>query len=199
MTPRDDVLSLLKAEIKHAPEGEPFILKSGEESSWYLDCRPVTFGQPNLVGNAVLDELDQKSLQARDFTVVGGPALGAIPIAVAVGMLGNLRTFAVRPEPKDHGADGSLVIGDLRPGDRVLVVEDVLTSGGSLFHAIKEAVKAGAIVVAACVILYRGTPDSDGIPASEIVMPHIDIHDDQALKIPLISLYSRVDLGVSGG
>lgn len=174
MSNKDTLLEALIGQVKHAPEGEPFTLASGAQSMWYLDCRPVTFAYPQLVARVLLEELQV------NYNCVGGPAIGAVPIATAIGVVASVRTFAVRSEPKDHGADESLIIGALREGDETLVVEDVFTTGGSLARAIREVNKAGAGVAAACVLLNRSGEE-----------------DIKAEGIPVHYLFTPADLGVA--
>lgn len=191
----DRLLSVLKGAIKHGD----FTLASGAKSTWYLDCRPVTFSWPSLVANAFLDTLPDEMLVPA--TIVGGPAVGAIPIAVALGMDYGIRTFAVRPKPKDHGADlESLVIGDVRAGDRALVVEDVVTSGGSVARACSEVVKAGAEVIGVACLLKRGAPSETFAfedPNAEPMHTEDHYNGDGMIVVPFFHLFTIADLGLS--
>jgi orotate phosphoribosyltransferase len=190
---------------------EPFILKSGAKAWWYLDCRPVTFGFPRLVGKAVLDHLNYtiwgsipyvdeapQSYAQHVIDAVGGPAIGAVPIATSMAMALECRSFAVRPEAKDHGASGdSLIVGALEPGDKVIVVEDVFTSGGSLLSAMRAVNDAGAFVLAAVVLLYRGILDAEsGRPPQTIIMPTTDPLEGQEPEVPFLQLFTPADLGL---
>lgn len=135
-------------------EGE-FTLASGRTSKWYLDGRQVTFRgdcQP-LIGQAVLETLDAAG--AAGFDAVGGLTLGADPVAVAVATAKGIRAFSVRKEPKGHGAGGRMA-GPVEPGDRVLAVDDTVTTGGSLIQAVEAIRDFGCEVVAATCLLDRG-------------------------------------------
>ncbi|HVM41080.1 MAG TPA: orotate phosphoribosyltransferase [Acidimicrobiia bacterium] len=135
-------------------EGE-FTLASGRTSSWYLDGRQVTFRgdlQP-VIGRAVVDTLDAAGVG--DFDAVGGLTLGADPVAVAVATAKGIRAFSVRKEPKGHGAGGRMA-GPVEPGDRVLVVDDTITTGGSLIQAVEAIRDFGCEIVAATCLLDRG-------------------------------------------
>jgi orotate phosphoribosyltransferase len=132
-------------------EGD-FTLASGRQSNWYLDARQVTFRGDCLetVGRAVLEAVDGLA-----FDAVGGLTLGADPVALAVAACSGKRAFAVRKEAKGHGAGGRMA-GPVRPGDRILVVDDAVTTGGSTLAAIDAIVDYGAEIVAAACLLDRG-------------------------------------------
>jgi len=132
-------------------EGE-FTLASGRTSKWYMDARQVTFRGDCLetVGRAVLEAVDGVS-----FDAVGGLTLGADPVALAVAACSGKRAFAVRKEAKGHGAGGRMA-GPVRPGDRILVVDDAVTTGGSTLTAIDAIEEYGGQIVAAACLLDRG-------------------------------------------
>lgn len=137
----------LALEIK--PEGEFFTLKSGEKSSYYLDCRNLHLTPKGL--HAVVMALHGK-LMGMEFDAIGGPSLGADPIIgglmFVAGMMprAKYRGFLVRSAGKEHGKSGRIV-GPLKQGDRCVVVEDVTTTGGSALDACDEVEAFGAKVV----------------------------------------------------
>lgn len=147
-------------------EGE-FTLASGRTSSWYLVGRNLTFRGDclHLVGDAVLDALAAGG--APTFDTVGGIVVGAVPVALAVAERVPCRAFAVRKEAKDHG-DRSQIAGPLEPGDRVLIVEDTTTTGGSLLEAVDAVEAFGCEVVAASVLVDRGGELGDKLAARGI-------------------------------
>ena len=121
-----------------------FVLASGARSSYYIDCRTTTTHAEGqyLVGRLGLELLEREGLAPAS---VGGLTMGADPVAYAVAhaswIAGRpVHAFSVRKEPKDHGT-GRRIEGCFAAGDRVVVVEDVVTSGGSALRAI-EAVRA---------------------------------------------------------
>lgn len=133
-----------------------FVLASGAKSSYYIDCRNVTLSAEGAawIGEGILDLLAEEP-----FDAVGGMTMGADPILAAVltvaGLRGRaLRGFIVRKEAKQHGT-GKLVEGPLRAGDRVVIVEDVSTTGGSALKAAEAAEAAGAKVVRIVTVLDR--------------------------------------------
>lgn len=133
----------------------PFTLRSGEVSSWYLDARQTTFDGEGarLVGRAVLDVLTP------GIDAVGGMTMGADPIAVATAITAaaegrNLRAFSVRKETKSHGGGGRLV-GPVRLGDRVAVVEDTTTTGGAAAEAVEHLLQEGIEVAQVVALVDR--------------------------------------------
>ena len=144
--------ALAAALREHAIEEGEFTLASGRTSSWYLDGRQVTFRGDciELVGEAIVE-----ALGGIEFDAVGGLAVGAVPVGLAVALVTGARSFAVRKEAKGHGVGGRIA-GPLDPGDRVLVVEDTATSGGSLLDSVDAIAEFGCEIVAASLLLDRG-------------------------------------------
>ena len=133
-----------------------FTLASGKKSKYYLDCRKVTLDSDgaNLIADGMLEVLGENLPDA-----VGGMAIGADPITAAIitvaGRSGKkLRGFIVRKEAKQHGT-GRDVEGPVNPGDEVVVVEDVVTTGGSSLAAIDKAEAAGLKVRGVLAIIDR--------------------------------------------
>ena len=133
-----------------------FTLSSGAKSSYYFDGRLISLNPEGayLLGKAFLEEIE-----GHDVAAVGGPAMAAIPIVTAVALMSQVdgtpvQAFFVRGEAKDHGT-GQQVEGGLVPGSRVVIVDDVCSSGGSLFTAIEAAEAAGCQVVKVLTVLDR--------------------------------------------
>jgi len=139
-----------------------FKLASGVMSPFYVDCR-VLMAHPaprNLVA-----QLAFQAIKDLPFDCIGGLEIGAIAIATTISDYGyrerprrEWRTFVVRKQPKDHGL-GKLIEGAVKPGDRALIVDDVLTTGGSIIKAAKAAREAGLRVDHALVIVDRNEQD----------------------------------------
>jgi orotate phosphoribosyltransferase len=145
----DDLSRLVEHLKTHAvrTDGGPYTLRSGEESSWYIDARQTTFdgAGARLVGSVVLAMLDPA------VDAVGGMTIGADPIALATAIAGAgtgrpLRAFSIRKEAKDHGVGGRLV-GPVGVGDRVAMLEDTTTTGGALLESLDVALAAGLRIV----------------------------------------------------
>ncbi len=139
-----------------------FVLASGARSSYYIDARLTTMsGIGQLVlGRAGLAALDQQGWQP---VAIGGLTLGADPVAYAVAHAAAaagrvLDAFTVRKEAKAHGT-GRLVEGPLPERGDVVVVEDVVTTGGSALKAIAAVQEAGARVLGVLAVVER---DADG-------------------------------------
>ena len=141
-----------------------FTLSSGRKSGYYFDSRRLSLDPEgaHLIGKAVLPILRRAGVEA-----VGGPTLGADPIVTAIALTSYLEgrvtpgevaspisAFIVRKEAKAHGTEQS-VEGPLVPGSRVAIIDDVCTTGGSLFHAIAAAEAAGCTVVKVLALLDR--------------------------------------------
>lgn len=160
----------------------PFVLRSGEESSWYIDARQTTFSGvgARIVGAAVLVEVPD------GVDAVGGMTMGADPIAIATAMVAaergiDLMSFSVRKEPKDHGV-GGLLVGPIGDGSRVVALEDTTTSGSALVEAIEALRDSGVDVVKAVALVDR----SGGAAGRRV----------EALGIPYVALVTPQDLGV---
>ncbi len=135
-----------------------FKLASGITSPYYVDCRALMAhpGSRHLVARLACE-----TLRGLEFDAIGGLEIGAIAIATAISDYGyraqpqrEWRTFVVRKQPKDHGLE-KLIDGAIMPGDRALIVDDVLTSGGSVITAVRGAREAGLKVSHALVIVDR--------------------------------------------
>jgi orotate phosphoribosyltransferase len=133
-----------------------FLLKSGRKSSWFLDTKQTACRAEGilLVANVAL------SLIPAEIDAIGGLTMGSDPVAFGVAAVAAtrgryLRSFSVRKEAKDHGIKGR-VAGALQPGDRVVIVEDTVTRGISLFEAVDVVREFGAEPVFITVIVDRG-------------------------------------------
>jgi orotate phosphoribosyltransferase len=133
-----------------------FTLASGKKAKFYLDTKQVTldsFGA-KLVGEGILDLLGPQMPKA-----VGGMSIGADPITAAIITLAGVRGvpllgFMVRKEPKGHGTN-KFIEGPVQPGDEVVIVEDVVTTGGSSLLAIDRAIEFGLKVKRVIAIIDR--------------------------------------------
>jgi orotate phosphoribosyltransferase len=154
-----------------------FVLRSGARSDWYVDARATTFRGEGavLVGDAVLQVLRP------EVTALGGPTQGADPVAVATALTAAIRgrplnAFSVRSRPKDHGTGGRLV-GPVGPADRVAVVEDTTTTGGSLLDVVDVLAAEGIEVVQVVVLVDRSGGEvaaacaGRGLPYTALLLP----------------------------
>lgn len=141
---------------------EGFTLASGLKSPFYVDCRSL-MAHPS--PRRLVAHLAYDALQGVDLDCLGGLEIGAISIATSISdfafsakMPRAWRTFVVRKQAKDHGL-GKLIEGAIGPGDRAVIVDDVLTSGNSLLKAVAAARAAGLTVTHALVIVDRREQD----------------------------------------
>jgi orotate phosphoribosyltransferase len=152
MTDYSALIALLAQ--RSAKRGQ-FTLASGKQSNFYIDARLTTMSPEGL---SIIGPIALSALRKTDWRVdaVGGLTLGADPISYAISYASAasdhpLRAFTVRKEPKTHGT-GKVLEGPFREGDRVAVVEDVITTGGSALRAI-EAVRSAKGIVAGVLAL----------------------------------------------
>jgi orotate phosphoribosyltransferase len=151
-----------------------FKLSSGGTSDYYIDCRTTTLHAEGgrLTGHAILELLEANGIDAE---AVGGLTMGADPIVSNVATASAWRTranpgapllhgFLVRKAEKAHGT-GRRIEGFCKDGARVVIVDDVCTTGGSTINAIEAAREAGMVVVAVVCIVER--EEANGRPAVE--------------------------------
>ncbi len=141
--------SLLASIKKDAFRRGDFTLASGQKSDYYIDCKEVTLTAEGarLVGEAIFAEISGID----DICAVGGMELGSVPISTAVSIVSEqkgkpLANFIVRKEAKGHGT-GKKIEGNIGKGSRVVVVEDVVSTGGSSLKAIEAIRESGAEIV----------------------------------------------------
>ena len=151
-------LALERGAIKYGD----FTLTSGKKSSYYFDGRLLSLDPEgaHLISQALLPLLNKAGAKA-----IGGTTLGADPMVAAVALAshlqgGSMPAFIVRKESKSHGMKQNIE-GPLEPGSKVAIVDDVCTTGGSLFHAIEAAEEAGCTVVKVVSLLDRNEGGSE--------------------------------------
>lgn len=150
------LLSLLVKRSYRYRVDPPFKLVSGKESPYYIDCKPTT---NNAEGLTLIGEILFDLIQDLEVNAIGGLTMGADPIAHATSMSSHLKgkpvnSFCVRARPKDHGTT-KMIEGDVRNGDRVIILDDVITTGGSTIRAIEAAKDFGLQVVKVIVLVDR--------------------------------------------
>lgn len=162
-----------------------YLLASGERSRFYFDCKRTTFHAPafHLIGSLFLAEIREAESRPQ---AVGGLTQGADPIAFATAIVagteGQLDVFSVRKEPKSHGTC-SLIENCPADGARVVVVDDVVTSGGSVNRAIEGCRKTGLRIVQVIVLIDR---EAGGLQA-------IQRQVDRGVRVGAIFTKSELD------
>jgi orotate phosphoribosyltransferase len=146
-----------------------FVLSSGRESTLYIDARLTTMSPEGLV---LIGELGLDALESSGWNVqsIGGLTLGADPVAYAIAYTSarrgrSIRAFTVRKEAKAHGT-GQLIEGPFVKGDRVAIVEDVITTGGSALKAITAVQAAGGLVAGVLSVVDRDEGGREAIEAA---------------------------------
>ena len=146
-----------------------FVLSSGRESEFYVDARLTTMSPEGLalIGPLALAVIGELKWAADS---VGGLTLGADPVSYAISYASAasqrpLRAFTVRKEAKTHGT-GKLVEGPFREGDRVVIVEDVITTGGSALRAASVVAAAGGHVLGVLAVVDREEGGREAIEAA---------------------------------
>jgi orotate phosphoribosyltransferase len=174
-------LRLLQLLREKAFQEREVTLSSGLVSNFYIDCRKVSLDPEGatLIGELFHMLVDEVAPQA---VAVGGPTLGADPLATATSIAsfhaGRPRAaFIVRKEPKTHGTSQWVESTPLPAGAPVVVVEDTITTGGSMLRAIERVRLAGMTVIHALAIVDRLDGGREAITA----------------EVPLVTLFTRHD------
>lgn len=176
--------ALLEVLKREAFKRGTFVLASGQTSNWYYDGR-MTMGDPE--GAALTGELIFELLRKTDVQAVGGPASGAISIGCAVSIASQgtekpMPNFWVREETKSHGTQKIIEAQfPKEKGAKVAIVEDTMTTGGSVLRAIEQVEQEGAVVEYVIVVLDRRAGGSEKLRS-------------QGYKV--ISLYEATEDGV---
>jgi len=191
--PKDTLATLIQAfhdlEAFKWNTQEEFRLASGKTSPYYVDCR-IVLAHPysrHLVAQLAFD-----LLETLDFNLIGGLEIGAIPLATSISdfafstsLKREWRTFVVRKQPKDHGL-GKLIEGTFDQGEKAVVVDDVITTGGSLLKATDAARTQGLKVSHAFVIVDRSTdPTHDPLSQHGLQLFSLLSLDDLKQTTPL--------------
>ena len=159
-------------------EGD-FVLRSGRRSRYYLDKYRFET-EPSLLAGLGREIAQLQREHAPSADLLAGPELGAVPLAAATSMQAGLPFVIVRKAAKDYGTANRLE-GVYEPGQRVCVVEDVVTSGGALLDAVAALREAGLDVCAAICVVDREEGGAEAIAAA---------------GVPFHPLFTSSDLGV---
>lgn len=167
----DQRLRLLDLLAQRSAKRGTFTLASGRQSDLYIDCRLTTMHPEglSLIGPLGLHAIGERGWHP---DAVGGLTLGADPVSYAIAYASQLagiptRAFTVRKEAKTHGT-GKLIEGAYLPGDRVVVIEDVITTGGSALRAVEVIRAAGGIVVGVLAVVDREEGGREAIAAAGV-------------------------------
>ncbi|MEA1985663.1 MAG: orotate phosphoribosyltransferase [Euryarchaeota archaeon] len=151
-----------------------FTLASGKKSKYYIDIKkassdPATLG---LIARQTADII--KNL---DVDRVGGVALGGVPLATAVSLKTGLPLFLIRKATKEYGTGGRFV-GDLETGDRIILLEDVTTSGGSVMEAISAIRETDGVVDMVITVVDREEGAKERLGSVGVtLLPLVEAHE----------------------
>lgn len=155
------------------------VLSSGKESDFYVDCKRTSLTAEGhlLIGRVFLSRVPE------DVVAVGGLTLGADPLASAVSTISSVvgrpvDAFIVRKEPKVHGTEQWIERGELAPGAKVVVVEDVITTGASSLRAIERIRSAGFEPVKLIALVDREEGGREAIEASGVPVDAVFARSD---------------------
>jgi orotate phosphoribosyltransferase len=177
---RERLLTLLKTKSYRAGQ---VVLSSGKVSDFYVDCKQTSLSAEGalLCGRLLFRLIVKHFPEAR---AVGGPTLGADPLVSVVAVISMIEghpldAFIIRKEPKEHGTAAWIEgMANLPEGHPVVLLEDVITTGGSTLRSIQRVVEAKLKVLGVCVLLDRNEGGKEAI---------------EAKGIPCLSLYNRSD------
>ena len=160
MTLANDIArDLLKIKAVYLKPEEPFTWASGIKSPIYTDNR-VTLAYPEtrtLIENSFVEKI---RAEFPDVEVIAGTATAGIPHGAIIADKMNLPFAYIRSKPKDHGA-GNQIEGRVAPGQKMVVIEDLISTGGSVLDAIAAAKREGADVIGAAAIFTYELPKAD--------------------------------------
>jgi orotate phosphoribosyltransferase len=155
-----------------------FTLASGKQSTYYINSKKAIFNAEAawLLGDVLFQMTRELNIQA-----IGGLEVGAIPLATAAAMRyheegRSIEGFYVRKQAKEHGSK-EMVEGIVKPGDRVALVDDVLTTGGSVLQAIQEVERLRAEIAAVICIVDRLEGAREALTPRYPFMPIFTIRD----------------------
>ena len=152
MTSSNDKNELIEAlEGCGAVKFGDFTLASGKKSKYYIDIKKASSNPSTL---KLIAKQAASRIKKIDIDLIGGVALGGVPIATAVSLETGLPLLLIRKAAKDYGTGGRFV-GDANKGDRIILLEDVTTSGGSVIEAIGVIREAGCIVEKVITVVDR--------------------------------------------
>jgi len=167
-------------------DNPPFTLASGKTSNYYFNCKTTTMDPEGmyLIGNIVFNMIGNT-----DISAAGGLTLGADPIANALSLISYqkkkpIKSFVVRKDIKDHGMKKAIE-GNVMSGERVVIIEDVMTTGGSAITAIEAVREAGLVVDRVVALVDR----EEG--GRENIKKYVDRVDAVLTRSEIMGLYKK--------
>jgi len=184
---KERLISLLLERSFRYTEEPTFKLASGKLSNYYIDCRKTTYSPEGqfLVGSIIFEMIKGLNVDA-----IGGLTMGADPISCSVAFASHINkndigSFAIRKERKEHGMQKQ-VEGAVKEGNRVIIIDDVITTGGSTIKAIEAAKREGLEIVKVIVLVDR----EEG--GKEEILKHVSEVDAVCTRSELLEAYKKV-------
>lgn len=181
---------ILERSFKYSDD-PPFTLVSGRKSNYYFNCKPTTLDPEamNLIGDLLF-----AMLADADVTAAGGLTLGADPLANALSVISYqkgrpIQSFIVRKDVKGHGMMFGIE-GNVRPGERVAILDDVITTGGSTINAIVRARDAGLVIDRVIALIDR--EEENG---RENIEAHVERVDAVLTRTEIMARYRGKGIG----
>jgi orotate phosphoribosyltransferase len=174
---RERLLRIIKAQSLLT--GAEFTLASGQRSGFFFDMKKTMFHPEGaaLIGDIIFEMIAGDA----DVQYIGGLEIGAIPMAVSVAARSwpdrPINAFFVRKAPKDHGAI-NLIDGQFRPNSKVILFEDVTTTGGSVMKAVRAVRDQGCTVKKILTIVDRGEGATVNLKKEDLELAAIFTMDD---------------------
>lgn len=169
-------------------DNPPFTLASGKQSNYYFNCKPTTMDPEgmNLIGKILFGMLKDAPV-----TAAGGLTLGADPIANALSVISfqegkPIKAFTVRKETKDHGTKNKIE-GTLQAGERIVILDDVITTGGSTITAIEAVREAGLEIDRVIAFIDR----EEG--GRENILKYVDRVDAVLTRTEVMAVYRKLN------
>jgi len=161
-----------------------FQLSNAGKSDFYIDGKQLTF---DTEGAYLLAEIIHDRIKDLDVDAIGGIVLGSIPIAVSVSIFSlskgkSISPFAVRKDIKSHGTQ-SAIEGSVKPGDKVVIVEDVVSTGGSVIESIKKVQEFGGKILLVISIVDRQKGGKEAIESTGCKYESLLTIDDLEIEI----------------
>jgi orotate phosphoribosyltransferase len=141
-----------------------FTLASGKKSSYYIDIKKASTDPKTL---KIIAKGATALINGMNMAVVGGVALGGVPLATAVSLESELPLVIIRKSEKEYGTGGRF-IGDFEQGARIVLLEDVTTSGGSVKDAIVAIRDAGAVVDTVITVVDRESGATENLASIDV-------------------------------
>jgi len=191
---RERVLAIV-LERAYERREEPLVLRSGERSRHFVDVKRgfARGADLRMVCEAILESVAEAGIE---FDAIGGLTMGADQFAHGVAIVGDKDWFVVRKERKGRGTDQLVEGCAVGPGTRVLLVEDTVTTGGSIQQAHHQIVSLGAQVVGAVTVVDRG--DTAAAFFAEHGVPYLPLLTYADLDIPPVGYGLEEDSGTEG-